>query len=64
MTPVPDHIITTLVRCLPLILSAVRPDWRDTRTLNAVRLVSLALKKLKTIERKTNDAKTRQNHSR
>lgn len=49
MKEIPNDTVKTLVRCLPTILDAVKPDPRDTRLANAVRLTRKQLDKLKSI---------------
>lgn len=38
MRPVPNDIVSTLIRCLPQILENVQIDSGNTRLINAVRL--------------------------
>ena len=44
-------MIKTLVRCLPLILDSAKPDYRDTRLINAIRQTRKQLDKLKDIDK-------------
>lgn len=51
MKQVPNDMIKTLVRCLPLILDSAKPDYRDTRLINAIRQTRKQLDKLKDIDK-------------
>lgn len=55
MKKVPNDMVTVLVRSLPLILDALKPDPGDTRLANAVRLTRKQLKKLEAINGKRMD---------
>lgn len=59
MRPVPNDIVSTLIRCLPQILENVQINSRDTRLINAVRLTKRVLPRLKKIESNA-DSKARQ----
>jgi len=37
MKEVPNDLVDTLLRCLPVVLDATKADYRDTRLVNAVR---------------------------
>lgn len=49
MRNVSNSVVSTLVRHLPRVLNAVGPTM-DNKTYNSVRLLKLALKKLKKID--------------
>lgn len=51
MKEIPNDMVTTLVRNLPIILDAVKPDPKDTRLANAVRLTKKQLNKLNKMKR-------------
>lgn len=53
MKQVPNQTVTVLVRSLPIILDAVKPDPLDSRLANAIRLTKIQLKKLREIDGKT-----------
>lgn len=55
MKEVPNETVKVLVRCLPLILDAVKSDYRDTRLANAIRQTKKQLEKLKDIDGKRMD---------
>lgn len=52
MRIVPNNVITTLLRCLPLIFANLNEDAMraNTRLYNAVRQIKIILKKLKKID--------------
>lgn len=49
MKQVADNVITTLVRCLPIVLANVETAGKSTRVSNAVRLTKQILTKLNKI---------------
>ena len=59
MRPVPNDIVSTLIRCLPQILENVQIDNGNTRLINAVRLTKRIIPRLQKIERDA-DSKARQ----
>ena len=54
MRPVPNDIVSTLIRCLPQILENVQIDSGNTRLINAVRLTKRIIPRLKKIENEKN----------
>ncbi|HBO85812.1 MAG TPA: hypothetical protein DEG12_05125 [Alistipes sp.] len=58
MRPVPNDIVSTLIRCLPQILENVQIDRGNIRLVNAVRLTKKIVPRLKKIERNA-DSKSR-----
>lgn len=50
MRPMPNDIVSTLIRCLPQILENVQIDSGNTRLINAVRLTKRIIPRLKKIE--------------
>jgi len=50
MRSVPNRTVEVLARHLPRILAAVKADSRDTRLVNAVRMVGKEVVKLKAID--------------
>ena len=54
MRPVPNDIVSTLIRCLPQILENVQIDSGNTRLINAVRLTKRIIPRLKEIENEKN----------
>lgn len=50
MRPVPNDIVSTLIRYLPQILENVQIDSGNTRRINAVRLTKRIIPRLKKIE--------------
>lgn len=53
MRPVPNDIVSTLIRCLPQIEN-VQIDSGNTRLINAVRLTKRIIPRLKKIENEKN----------
>ena len=54
MRPVPNDIVSTLIRYLPQILENVQIDSGNTRLINAVRLTKRIIPRLKKIENEKN----------
>jgi hypothetical protein len=54
MRPVPNYILSTLLRHLPLILENVQIDRGNTRLINAIRLIKRIIPRLQKIENETN----------
>lgn len=54
MRPVPNDIVSTLIRYLLQILENVQIDSGNTRLINAVRLTKRIIPRLKKIENKKN----------
>ena len=50
MKTVPNEIITTLLRCWPVILENIDQSTTNTRLKNAIRLINIPINKLKKIE--------------
>ena len=58
MRNVPNDIVSTLLRCLPIILDNVDVRHGKTRLVNAVRLVRKVIVKLEKIEQNGKDKRT------
>lgn len=54
MRPIPNYILSTLLRHLPLILENVQIDSGNTRLINAVRLIKRIIPRLQKIENEKN----------
>ena len=50
MRKVPNDMVTTLLRCLPVILENVDDSNGSTKLLNAIRLTRIEIKRLQKIE--------------
>lgn len=50
MRQVPNDIIVTQIRCLPYLLDNVQINSKNTRLINAVRLIKKIIPRLKKIE--------------
>lgn len=50
MRQVPNDIVATLIRCLPYLLDNVQINCKNTRLINAVRLIKKIIPRLKKIE--------------
>ena len=59
MRPVPNDIVSTLIRYLPQILENVQIDSGNTRLINAVRLTKRIIPRLKKIENEKNTKPSR-----
>ncbi len=59
MRPVPNDIVSTLIRCLPQLLENVQIDRGNIKLVNAVRLTKRIIPRLQKIERDA-DSKARQ----
>lgn len=51
MRQIPNDIISTLLRCWPIILENVNQQSGNTRLQNAIRLTNITINKLKKIEK-------------
>lgn len=58
MRNVPNDIVSTLLRCLPIILENVDVKHGNTRLVNAVRLIKKVIVKLSKIEQNGKDKRT------
>ena len=54
MRNVPNNVVATLIRLLPVIIANIRIERNDTRTENAVRQIKIIIKKLIKIEQNEN----------
>lgn len=59
MRPVPNDIVSTLIRCLPQLIENVQIDRGNIKLVNAVRLTKRIIPRLQKIERDA-DSKARQ----